>query len=199
MNQRPGIVKHMMLWGFFSGLFLCITYIMLSLALSAGTLLPLIYLVTPFSWFMATIIGAVPGAIIGYVVSFPLRWQLKDLPIPVPQDALQKKRLPVFLTTFMMTAGLYGLNLWVFWREVILIVENIPLAFMSIVPAIIAAITATYSVRQYLLTLHDWSNLRYGRKAKRKNDDIHRLTENDHHPDTMSHESLYVEQKRLSS
>lgn len=191
MNERPGIFKHMMLWGFIGGLLICMTYT------AIVYMFPQVFIIS-FIWIVAMQIAALPGAFIAFLLSFFLWHQLRPLQYPITMMELREKRPLLFSVTSIFTGLSYSLILWVFFQDFLRDLTEVHILLRTIVPVIIASITATVAVQHYLLRLQKWNKSFDTRKSKRKNDDYYRLMDDEEITDYTFHDSHTSSQESRS-
>lgn len=191
MNKRPNEILHMIAWGFLGGLLVCMTYT------AIVYLFPQVFFIT-FIWLMAIQIAALPGAFIGFLLSLFLWHQLRQLQYPITMMELREKRLLLYSVTFIFTGLSYSFVLWLFFQDFLRDLTEVHILLRTIVPVIIASITATVAVQHYLLRLQKWNKSFDTRKSKRKNDDYYRLMDDEEITDYTAHDSHTSSQESRS-
>ena len=179
MKKCPNVVQHMTFRGFWSGFILALIYGLIFFAYGGG-IGGLIFM-TPFMLFFAILFGSIPGTFIGYFVSLLLYNLLKDVFSPFMRDDLQKKRVTIYSSTFLLS--LFLAVICFLLEFLILQLLSVSVFIVVVMPSLIAAIASTYAAHRYMFRLLLWSENLDTRKSKRKNDAYSRLTES--HADNL--------------
>lgn len=189
MNKQPGTIWYITSWGFLSGLFLHLVYILCVLIGFKLTSYAIVLIMHPFGLYTLSLMGMIPSVLIGLFASLIVWWQVRKLRPPVA-TSLDRKRTPVLVTIFVTTMLIHALNLWFFWRGLLIsIVYNTSAQWMPVIAIIVAAFITTYGVHRYFLRLNEWSKSFDSRKSKAKNDDYYRLTDNEELINYTAHDS----------
>ncbi|MEM9955562.1 MAG: hypothetical protein AAF846_28425 [Chloroflexota bacterium] len=165
MDNRPNPTWHMASWGAVSGFILALFYLTVLIDFFSSATDPnaLLLLFNPMAWWLSFLFGAIPGIIMGVIVSTPLWFMLRDVPLPFTKEAMRAKRPSVYSINFLATFGLSLFLIYTFFG-------SIGLGGFLVVPPFIAAIASTYVAHRYMYRLRLWSGGVESRKTKAKND-----------------------------
>ena len=194
MNNKPGVFRHMMIWGLVSGTALNTLFFIFLNLLNHGSLvlvlgyLPLLGAVSLFS-------GGIPGAILGLTEAFFTRNLLADLSVPFTKDDMKEKRLLLYAAVFFVPIVLSLMLSLFIWSINPDLITNPGYGFVIGISMLIASIVSTYAAHRYMLRLHIWSKKLDARKSKAKNDSYYHLTIEATDNDNMVYEIENLEQK----
>ena len=163
--RKPNSLLHMTLYGFIYGLLLAMLYIWGFLIISesgadVGTLFA--------SAYFAFIFGALPGVVMGFVEGIILWFIVRGAP-PLSDEATFKR-------TRNWAYGIVGSLTFLGMGAILMLLFGSQLAFLTILPPFIAAATALYAVRRYLLKLRAWDSVgKIKNKARHSDEAVQRL------------------------
>ena len=179
MNKKPGAFWHMMSWGVVSGTILGALFLMFFLLLDNLSISEVLGAL-PFLGFFGLIFGGVPGAILGLIEAFFVENSLSDIPDPFTKEDMKDRRWSVYWSVFpvpIVASIILSLLFWFIGGDAL---GALIYWFIFGIPTIIASIASAYVAHRYMFRLRLWSESRYARKPKMKNElqDTSRLLDN---------------------
>ena len=189
MNERPGALWYMLKWGLFSGY-------------SVGLLFSpfLVEFYPPRGWegipitillwiFFAGGIVAWLGIILGFINGILLNFLTAGIsPQFITEDIHSRRKFiypMVFFIPVIFLLHLFGEIDLTRWSETGFSRAEL----VNLIPLPVISGVLTYAAHRYLLKLEQWGKSLDLRKSKAKNDDYHRLTDDEEITDYTAHDS----------
>ena len=194
MNNKPGMFRHMMIWGMTSGTALTTLFLILLNLVNHGSLaLVLGYL--PLLGAVSLVSGGIPGTALGLIEAFFARNLLDDVSVPFTKENMKEKRLSLYAAVFFVPIALSLTLSFLVWAINPDLITVPGYWFVSGILALIASVVSIYAAHRYMFRLHLWSKKLDARKSKAKNDDYYHLRDKTIDDNRLLYEIDSLEQK----